>query len=243
VAAEHAHAQLTPAARGLRAAANRRGIVCMAMAMVCLVTNDALMKLQGQSMPVAQMVFLRGAMATLMVLAVARAMGAPTRLRLLASRPVAQRALADAMGTLLYLGALMHLPLGNATAINLSAPLLMALFAVLFLREQPELQRWLAIAAGFCGVLLVVQPRADGFNAWALVCFAGTVFQAGRELLTRRIDATVPSITITLASVACVTLLAAAISAWSGWQPVSLRGLRYATAHRPVAPAPHNENR
>ena len=213
---------MTATALGLRAAANRRGILYMAAAMVCLVANDALMKLQGQSLPVAQMVFVRGAMATVMVLAVARAMGAATRLHLLADRRVTQRALADAMGTLLYLSALMHLPLANETAINLAAPLLMALFAVLFLRERPGLRRWLAIAAGFAGVVLVMQPRAEGFNAWALVCFAGTLCQAGRELLTRRIDINVPSILITLASVGCVTLLAAAATVWSGWQPVSM---------------------
>ena len=84
----------------------------------------------------------------------------------------------DAAGTLLYLAALMHLPIANATAIDLSAPLIVVVFAVLFMRERAGVQRWLAVGAGFAGVLLVIQPRADGFTAYAFLCLAGTVFQA-----------------------------------------------------------------
>lgn len=230
---ERGAAQLNMTAPDPRAVANRRGILYMASAMVCLVANDMLMKRLGQSMPLPQMVFLRGAMAVLMVLAVAHALGATRQLKQAAGGRVVVRAVADAMGTLLYLGSLMHLPLANATAINLAAPLMMALFAVLFLHESAGPRRWLAIGAGFAGVLLVIQPRAEGFNVWSLVCLSGTVFQAGRELLTRRIDPGVPSILITLSSVACVTLMAGAGTLWDGWQPVAradLGGLAMAAA-------------
>jgi drug/metabolite transporter (DMT)-like permease len=202
-------------------AANRRGILYMAAAMVCLVLNDSLMKHLGRSLPVPQMVFVRGVFAVLMVFAVARGTGATTRLPQLADRRVLARATVDAVGTLLYLVALMHLPLGNATAINLAAPLIMAALGVFVLHERAGAARWAAIGAGFVGVLLVIQPRAQGFNAWALVCLSGTFFQALRELLTRRIDPTVPALLITLASALAVMLLAAAATLAQGWQPVS----------------------
>ena len=203
------------------AAANRRGILYMASAMVCLVLNDALMKHLGQALPVPQMVFIRGAFAVLMVYAVARWTGAATRLPRLLDRPVLARAALDAVGTLLYLVALMHLPLGNATAINLAAPLIMAALAVAVLHERAGPARWAAIGAGFMGVLLVIQPSAQGFNGWSLVCLSGTFFQATRELLTRRIDPAVPSLLITLASALAVLVLAAGAIALQGWQPVA----------------------
>lgn len=203
-----------------QAAANRRGILYLCAAMICLVLNDALMKHVGQTLGVPQMILLRGVMALLMVLAVARALGATARLPLLADRHVLARAALDAVGTLLYLVSLMHLPLANATSINLAAPLIMALFAVVFLHERAGLPRWLAIGVGFAGVLLVIQPRAEGFNAWALVCLGGTVCHVGRELLTRRIDPAVPAILITLASTVAVLALAAAATLVDGWQPV-----------------------
>ena len=68
-----------------RAAANRRGIVYMASGMSCLVLNDTLMKHVGQSLGVAQLICVRGVLAVLMIMAVAHALGATTRLR--TSRP------------------------------------------------------------------------------------------------------------------------------------------------------------
>ncbi len=207
------------------AAANRRGIAYMAAAMACLVLNDALMKQVGQGLPVAQMVFIRGLFAMALVLAVALASGTRAQLPRLADRRVVARSALDAAGTLLYLVSLMHLPLANATAINLAAPLIMALLAVLLLGEHPGWARWLAIALGFGGVLLVIQPRADGFNAWALLCLAGTGFQAARELITRRIDPRIPAILVTLGSAVAVTLLAAVACALQPWQAVQPRQL------------------
>lgn len=205
------------------AAANRRGILYLVAAMVCLLLNDTLMKLSGQGLPVPQMVFIRGLFALGLVLAAAWLGGALAQSRRLADRPVMARAAVDAVGTLLYLVSLMHLPLANATAINLAAPLIMAALAVPLLHEHAGLRRWLAIALGFAGVLLVIQPRAEGFNGWSLVCLGGTFCHSLRELLTRRVDRAVPAILITLASSLAVLLLAALATALQGWQPVQPR--------------------
>lgn len=204
------------------AAANRRGILAMAASMACFVTNDALVKFASQTMPAAQLIFIRGVMATLLVLAVAQSLGATRRLGDVVRGKVAVRAIIDAMATMLYLSSLFNLPLGNATAINLAAPLVMIVFAVLFLQERVSLQRWLAILAGFAGVLLIIQPRTEGFNAWALVCLAGTLFHATRDLLTRQIAQNIPSILITLATALAVTILSGLASIVQGWKPFGL---------------------
>lgn len=204
------------------AAANRRGIVCMVGAMGCFVTNDALVKFASQSMPSAQLIFVRGFMSVLLVLAVAHALGATSRLREATRGWVAGRALVDASATMLYLGSLFHLPIGNATAINLAAPLFMTVFAALFMAERVRGARWLAVGFGFLGVLLVIQPRAEGFNSWALVCLLGTLFHAARDLMTRRIHAGIPSILITLSTAVAVTVVSGVGSLLQGWQPFGL---------------------
>ncbi|MES2386105.1 MAG: DMT family transporter [Pseudomonadota bacterium] len=203
-------------------AANRRGIVCMVGAMGCFVTNDALVKFASQSMPSAQLIFIRGFMSVLLVLAVAHALGATARMRESTRGWVAVRALVDAIATMLYLGSLFHLPIGNATAINLAAPLFMTMFAALFMAERVRGARWLAVGAGFLGVLLVIQPRAEGFNAWALVCLLGTLFHAARDLMTRRIHPGIPSILITLSTAVAVTVVSGLSSLLQGWQPFGL---------------------
>lgn len=208
--------------RSQQAAANRSGILYMASGMACLVLNDSLMKYLGSSLGVAQLISVRGIMAVIMILAVARALGATANLRAMANRHVVIRAVIDSFGTLFYIGSLMHLPIGNATAINLAAPLILAVLAVLFLGEHPGHRRWLAIGVGFVGVVLVIQPRLDGFNAWALMCLAATGFQSARDLMTRRIPAAVPAILIALASVGFVTLIASGLTLVQGWRPIGL---------------------
>lgn len=203
-----------------QAAANRRGIACISAAMVCFVINDMLMKKLGQALPLAQLIFLRGAVAVLLVLAAAHATGATRKIALVADRRVLLRSLIDSVGSLVYLASLMHLPLANATAINLASPLVIVLLAVIFLRERPGAARWLAVGAGFAGVLLIVQPAADGFSGWAWVCLAGTLCHASRDLLTRHIGASVPALLITLANAIGVTAAAGLWMGWSGWQPI-----------------------
>jgi drug/metabolite transporter (DMT)-like permease len=200
-------------------AANRRGVLAMSLAMASFVANDALVKFVSESLPGAQLIFLRGLFATALLLTVAHAMGALPRWRDTLQRPVLRRSALDALATIVYLSALFHLPLGNATAINMATPLFMTLFAVLALREQVGTARWAALAVGFAGVLLVVQPRAEGFNAWALLCVGGTLLHAARDLSTRFIAAQVPSILVTVSTAVAVTGLSGVLSLVQGWQP------------------------
>jgi drug/metabolite transporter (DMT)-like permease len=201
-------------------AANRRSIVTMAIAMAFFIANDALVKYVSQTLAGAQLIFIRGIVSSVLLLAAAHAMGATRQLGLLLNRPLLARSALDAIATLVYLTALFHLPLGNATAINLATPLFITLLAVFALGERVGPARWLAIGLGFAGVLLVVQPRAEGFNAWALLCVAGTVLHAVRDTSTCYIPARVPSILITVATALAVSLLSGAVSLVQGWKPV-----------------------
>jgi drug/metabolite transporter (DMT)-like permease len=207
-------------AHAAQARANRLGILAMVGAMGCFVVNDALIKYASETLPATQLIFVRGVMATLLVLAVVQAMGATRRIREITRGWVAVRAGVDALGTLLFLVSLFHLPLANATAINMTSPLTITVLAALFLGERIGRARWLAVGAGFLGVVLVIQPAAEGFNGYALVCLLATVFIAIRDLVTRRVHVAVPSILITLSNTVAVMLLAGALSVFEGWRPL-----------------------
>lgn len=218
----------SPATPLQRTQSNRRGIIAIALAMASFVANDAIVKTVSESLPAAQLIFIRGFMATLMLLAVAQAMGllrpAPGHvkaLRHLLDRRVLQRSLLDALGTLTYLGSLFHMPIGNATAISMATPLFITVFAVLAWRERVLPARWLAIAGGFVGVLLIVQPAADAFNAWSLLCVTGALIHTGRDLMTRVIPESVPPILMTVSTSATVTLLSGALVVWQSWHSVN----------------------
>jgi len=214
--------ELSASARqAITARANRAGILWMSFGMSAFIGNDALIKAVGTRVPAAQMIVVRGVMAIALILLVAWRMGALNRLRDIARGWVVVRAGCEGVGTFLYLAGLFHLPLANVTAINLASPLFIAVLARLIYQEQVSAARWLAIGLGFCGVMMIIQPSGEGFNIYALMSLAATLIFAGRDLMTRKIPPSTPSILITLATASTVWLLAGGVLSWQGWVPMS----------------------
>ena len=149
----------------------------------------------------------------------------------LGNKWVVLRSALDGAASLVYLSALFHMPIGNVTAINMSTPLLIALLSGLLLGVHVSGRNWLIIGLGFIGVLLVVQPQADGFNAWAWVALAGTLLHALRDLSVRFIAPHIPSMVITIGTALAATVMAGIWSIATPWQAVSvLHGLMMAAA-------------
>ena len=216
---------MTPPSPPAQRAANRRGVLAMSAGMASFVANDAIVKHVSQSLPSGQLIFLRGVFATVLLLVVLGAMGQLRDIPRLWDRRVMLRAFLDACATLTYLTSLFHLPIGNATAINMATPLFITLFAVIAFKEQVGGARWLAIITGFTGVLLVVQPSGAAFNAYALLCLGGTLLHASRDLMTRTIDRSIPSLLITFSTAIAVTLLSGLWSLQQAWRPASWQSL------------------
>lgn len=200
---------------------NRRGILMMSASMAFFIGNDALVKLVSSTLPTPQLIFIRGLLVAVLIGAVVLGTGAARHWRTALTPTVWWRALFDSAATFGYLTALFHLPIANATAINLAAPLFLTVLAVLLLGERVDARRWALIVLGFVGVLLVVQPRADGFNAYALLCVFATLLHALRDLLTRRVPTQVPSLLITLATALTVSVLSGLWTVVDEWRPVS----------------------
>ncbi len=210
----------------MTAAHNRRGVIAMSVGMASFVLNDSLVKYVSASLPPAQLIFLRGLLAVLGLAALCTYTGIFQKpreaLRHLRERWVWIRSSLDGLASLVYLTAMFHMPLANATAINMASPLLIALLSGLLLGVQVSLRHWLIIATGFAGVLLVVQPQADGFNHWAWVCLGGTLLHALRDVSMRFVPSHTPSLMVTLCTATAATVLAGLWSIWQDWVPMSM---------------------
>jgi drug/metabolite transporter (DMT)-like permease len=204
---------------------NRRGILAMSLAMALFIANDALVKQVSATLPGPQLIFIRGLMATTLVLIMAQAMGHLKNWRMMLNGKLWLRGAVDAMASLTYLTAVFHLPLGNATAINLASPLFITVFAIFFFKERVTLQRGALILLGFTGVLMVVQPSADGFNVYAWICVLATLFHATRDTLTRAIGLHIPALLITLSTAVSVAIAAGSITLTQTWVPVTNNAL------------------
>lgn len=202
----------------------------MLASLACFVVNDAIVKYLGQSLGGGQTIFLRGVFALVMLVAVARAFGLAPSFSGLKNPRVIARSLVEAVASTAYLTSLFHLPLANATAINMATPLVLTLFAVWLLRERVSTGRWLAVIAGFTGVLLVVQPAAANFNAYALLCVTGMLFYACRDFMTRSIPAGIPTIVVAIASSISLTALSGGVASLQEWKPLALHHLLWLAA-------------
>ncbi|MFC3072909.1 DMT family transporter [Shinella pollutisoli] len=206
----------------MNATGNGRGALFMVIAMAGFTCNDALVKAVTAEMSVAQIMFVRGLMTTVLVVVIARWMGVLVPLRVLLQPAVALRVVAEILASLAYVSALGAMPLANTAAILQALPLAVTLGAALFLGETVGWRRWLAIFAGFVGVLIVIRPGPDGFSPAAVYVIASVVGAAIRDLCTRRISDDVPSLAISVFTAVSITITAAAlIGPMGGWQPMS----------------------
>jgi len=190
--------------------------------MAGFVLNDAFMKSLAHEVPLFQAILLRGLVATAVIVALAGYRGA---LRFRPARRDAKligwRLLAEIGVVSLFLTAVFNMALANATAILLATPLVVTLAAALFLGEQVGWRRYVAIAFGFAGVLLIVQPGSEAFNIYALSAVAAVGCLVLRDLATRQLSGEVPSLWVTCATAVAITVFSGAITAASTWQPVA----------------------
>lgn len=85
----------------------------------------------------------------------------------------------------LYYAALPHLKLSIAASAYYTLPIFICLFSALLLNERVGRLGWAAIALGFVGVVLILDPSAGDFNAWVLLPLVSAVLYALAMILTR----------------------------------------------------------
>ena len=107
-------------------------------------------------------------------------------------RPTAHvlRSMSQFTSQTLLLIAFSMMPLASATAINFSAPLFAALASLVFLKEPIGAARWVALVAGFFGVLIVTNPGGETFQI-------GALYALGNALLFGTVTAGVRGMTTT----------------------------------------------
>lgn len=202
---------------------NRKGILLMMAAMAGFILNDTFIKVASDDLPTGQIIFLRGLLATPLILLLAWRFGALARLSALRNRFVGWRTVGEMGSTALYLTALFNMPLANATAILQIVPLITTAAAAVFLRERVGPRRWSAVALGLLGVLLIIRPGLEGFNAWSLVALSAMGFIALRDLSSRLLPPEAPTLGVTLVAAVAVTILGAGMGLAENWQPLSPR--------------------
>jgi drug/metabolite transporter (DMT)-like permease len=116
------------------------------------------------------------------------------------------------LGMVCYFMAIAYLPLAEVTALAFSKPLFTTIGAALVLHEIVRARRWSAVALGFIGVLIALQPGAQAISPYATLVLLSAVLGAATTLLIKRLTATEAISTIVWYQALFATVLALPLS-------------------------------
>ncbi|MCB2066967.1 MAG: DMT family transporter, partial [Erythrobacter sp.] len=142
-----------------------------------LATMSALIKLASESgVHLVEILFWRQ-MVTLPIL-LGWALWAGGLHKLATQRPKSHgvRAVYGIIGMILNFGAVVLLPLAEATTFSFTTPLFAVLLSIVFLKEKVGPWRWSAVAAGFLGIIIIAQPSGDHFPLYGAAVALGGAF-------------------------------------------------------------------
>ena len=193
--------------------ANVRGSLWVALAVSLFSMMMMFIKLLGERLPVVEILFFRQ-LVMLVILAPTLARNFPDALK--TGRPFLHgfRVAGALVAMLAGFTALVHLPLANATAISFAKALFVTMLATLLLREVVGAGRWGATAVGFVGVVIVVQPSAEGVNGYALLALLSALAVACVQISLRVLTRTESSVTILAYQAIAIAALLAPAAVW-----------------------------
>lgn len=171
------------------------GIAMMLLGILMFSLNDVMGKWLVATYTVGQVLLLRSAAALLVIAPFVVKQGIGRTLR--PERPGLQ-ALRVALGSCevaLFYWAVSYLPLADTMTLWLAAPVWAVVLAALLLGERVDAGRWLAVAAGFVGVAIALNPSGQSLSMPALIALVGSFSFAAMMITGRQLRGT-PDVTL-----------------------------------------------
>ena len=108
------------------------------------------------------------------------------------------RGLCTFTGVSAWFFAITSLPLSEAVALHFTLPIFGLLLSALILREKVTRQRWVTVASGIIGVLVILRPGIAIFDIMAFVVFLSALGYASGDICTKMLSHTQPARLIVL---------------------------------------------
>ena len=166
---------------------NYLGISAIVLGTICFSVNDISVKLFSSEMPLNQLMFFRAIFAISILLFVILPFYGGFKY-LNTNNPTFHifRGLAVVGANTFFFISIAELSLAEATAIFFIAPVLITIFAVLFLKEKVRVRRSLACLIGFLGMLFIIKPGTISFDPISLLPLIAALFYTALHIITRK---------------------------------------------------------
>jgi drug/metabolite transporter (DMT)-like permease len=188
----------------------------MTLAMLGFALADMFIKFASETLPVGQILAMFGLGGALVFGILAKREGVRLISPVLLMRPVIIRNLSEMGATIGVVTAIALIPFSTFSAIIQANPLLVTLGAALFLGEPVGWRRWTAIFVGLVGVMIIIRPGLEGFDANVWFAVMGVVFLSARDLATRPVPTTISTAQLSTYSMAAIIPAGLGLLAFSG---------------------------
>jgi len=202
-----------------------RATILMVAALFMFTSMGIFIRLSAAGLPVIEVVFFRNALAMVLLMPLIMQMGRSS-IRMQKPKLFFLRALINFGGMFCGFTALTLIPLAQMTALGFTGPLFVTIGAVLFLGEVIRARRIAAIAVGFLGTLIILQPGFTEISVGAMMALASALSIAMASLIVKKLTATETPEAIVFWMVAMQAPLAL-IPAMGVWQWPSLENWIY----------------
>jgi drug/metabolite transporter (DMT)-like permease len=160
------------------------GVLWMAFACVCWVSNTLIIRPVTAEIEPIQMMFLRLAFSLVVMLPFVMHLGW-SALRIRRKGIYAVRAALMFISMLAWIYSIKLLPIAEAVSLAFTAPLFATIMAAALLREKVGIRRWSAVVIGFLGALVILRPGIGVFDANAFIVLLNAATWAGAVIVIR----------------------------------------------------------
>jgi drug/metabolite transporter (DMT)-like permease len=176
---------------------NTQGILCLMGALVFLTISDSIIKWLSPRYALHEIMLGRAVFAIVPVLFLVYLEGGLITLR--TRRPVLHllRGTLFVFANMFFFLGLATMSLAQTVALFFTAPLFICLLARPVLGEKVGVPRWVAIFAGFCGVLIILRPGTEVFHFTSLLPIMAALTYAATQMTTRKLGMEETAATLT----------------------------------------------
>ena len=175
---------------------NTRYILFMVASMAGFAIEDAIIKKLAVDLPVSQVLMLVGALGALTFAVIAVPKGVVLFNGQMLSTKFVSRSFCELGAAVMFVTAFVYGSLSASSAILQATPLAVALGGSLFLKQRVQPRQWVLIVVGLVGVLIIIQPGSDGFEAASLLALGAVFFLAARDVITRSLASSVEPLAV-----------------------------------------------
>lgn len=200
-----------------------RGILLMCLSTVAFSIMHGLVRYVSEVLPPFQIAFFRNVFGLAFLLPLLMR----SRFAILRTKRIGLHALRGAINIvamLMFFTALSISPIAKVTALSFTAPIFMAILAVLVLGERFRIYRWLAILFGFLGMLIILRPGLVAIDTGALLVTGSAALWAVAMVLIKILSRTESSLTIVAYMGIFLGIFSIFPAIWV-WQPFGLQTL------------------